>query len=206
MNEEKASASIRWLTTKRLESLSDGIFAIAMTILVLNLRVPLMTDTEAVTKLPGILRGLWPNFFAYTLSFLLLAAFWIMHHKQFHAIKKVDEPLLWLNIISMLFVVMIPFSTYLYGEYETSRTAALFFEGNLGLAGAAFFLTYWYATKDHRLVDDDLDARRVSLTRKRTALMPVVSVLAIGISFISPQYSTLAYLLIPVILVGFLKD
>lgn len=194
------SPTIRWLTTRRLEALSDGIFAIAMTLLVLNLDIPPMSDAEAVTKLPGQLLELWPHFFALTLSFFLLSIFWIMHHRQFRAIKRVDETLLWLNAATMLFIIMIPFSTSLHGEYEATQTAALFFEGNLFLAGIASFATYWYATFNHRLIDQSLDPQQIKKGLIRTAAIPVASLLAIGISFITPQYSTLTYAFIPVAL------
>lgn len=198
--------STPWLTTKRVESLTDGVFAIAMTLLVLNLRVPVISEDIAKQTLPGALLSLRPHFFAYGLSFFLLAVFWIIHHRQFHTIKRADQGLLWINIVALIFIVLLPFSTSLIGEYENVQLAAIFFEGNLLAAGLAFYFNYWYATANHRLVDPDLDERAIVIGRRRNLVIPVVSLVAIGLSFVSPQYSTLAYALIPFILAKYLKS
>ncbi len=200
MEEKSTQPTIRWLTTHRLEALSDGIFAIAMTLLVLNLNIPPMSESMAAAELPGKLLELWPHFFALAMSFFLLSVFWIIHHRQFHVIKRVDETLLWLNAATMLFIILIPFSTSLHGEYESTRIAALFFEGNLFFAGIASFLTYRYATYRHKLVDEDLTSRQIRIALTRNAAMPVASLVAMGVSFITPQYSTLTYAFIPIFL------
>lgn len=189
-----------WLTTKRIETLTDGVFAIAMTLLVLNLHVPVVKEVLAPQALPQALLNLSPHFFAYTLSFVLLAVFWIVHHRQFHQIKRADERLLWINVVILMFVALIPFSTSLMGEYENAQIAAVFFEVNMMFAGLALYVNWWYATAGHRLVDEDLDARRIARAGMRNLLVPGVSVIAIGVSFVTPSYSTMAYLLIPFIL------
>ncbi|MHB1391144.1 MAG: TMEM175 family protein [Thermoleophilia bacterium] len=80
-----------WLKINRIEALADGIFAIAMTLLVLGLEVPQIPHEAAASELFGLLSADWPRFEDYALSFLLLAMFWITHHRQFHLIRRVNN-------------------------------------------------------------------------------------------------------------------
>lgn len=197
--QQSSQRSRSWLTTQRIEALTDGIFAIAMTLLVLNLHLPKISSDLAAKELSKQLFGLWPHFQGYATSFILLAVFWIVHHKQFRAIKRANEVSLWMNILALLFVALIPFSTSLSGEYGNQQIAVVFFECNLLAAGLIFYLQWRYATNNHRLVDPGLDPQSIALARKRNLFIPIVSLLAIGVSFISPEWSTTTYLIIPLL-------
>ncbi len=194
------------MTKNRLETLVDGIFAIAMTLLVLNIRVPAMTHAQARSEMPAVLANLSPHFFAFAMSFALLTVFWMAHHRQFHFIEKVDEPFIWLNIFMLALIVLVPFTTSLVGEYETNQLTVILFELNLFGIGSCILAYWWYATRGHRLVSSKLTDRQIKYGLKRSAVLPVVSLFAIALSFVTPQYSTLAYLVIPVILAIFKKD
>lgn len=184
----------------RSVALTDGIFAIAMTILVLSIEVPDSADLAGRT-LGEYLLDNWVEFFNYALSFILLGVFWIIHHKQMEVIRRFDGALLWLNIIGLMFVCLIPFSTSLMGEYGAEQVAAVLFEANMMAIGLFFFLMWAYATKGMRLVDaEEVSPGHVRRGRRRNLVIPGVSAVAIAISFISPDYSTLAYIAIPVIL------
>lgn len=185
------------MNKNRLETLVDGIFAISMTLLVLNLRLP---QVNAETTLYRELLNMTPHFQSYVLSFYLLAVFWVVHHKQMRHISRVDEPFLWLNILAMVFVALIPFSTSLEGEYGNLQAAAVFFEGNLLAAGLAFSAQWAYASKNHRLLEPSVDQAVIDRALRRSAVMPIVSGVAIALSFVTPGYSTLAYLAIPVVM------
>lgn len=188
------------LTTHRLEALADGIFAIAMTLLVLNLNVPELGAAAADARLSRDLLAMWPHFSTYALSFFLLAVFWHIHHRQFHLIKQVNEPLLWLNVAALMLVALIPFSTSLQSEYGNLRTGAIFFEANMLAAGLAFAAQFRYASRNHRLVDPKLDPQVIAGALRRGLVLPVVSAVAMGISLVSPANSGLVYLAIPFIL------
>src|SRR5437660_2526621 len=114
-------SSIPGLGKGRLEALSDGIFATVMTVLVLSLSVPLITPpplpSELAADVTTNVLALAPNVLSYVLSFLLLAVMWVSHHNIFHYLKKVDRPLIWLNIVFLLAVGFVPFSTALLGRY-----------------------------------------------------------------------------------------
>ena len=187
------------MTTHRIEALTDGIYAIAMTLLVLNLALPEVGTDQAV-QLHDALFGQAHKFFNYALSFILLAIFWIIHHDQFHFIKRIDRNLLWLNIFCLMFVALIPFSTSIIGDYPDETIAKLFFDSNLFMLGLFNSLNWVYATKGYRLVDRSIDPRRIAIGKRRSAVTPIVALMAMGLSVITPQWSSCVYFLIPVLL------
>jgi len=200
MKISSSKALIPMLSTKRIQALTDGVFAIAMTLLVLNFEVPTIPEGSAVQMLPKLVLGLWPKFFNYVLSFILLAIFWIAHHRQFHFIKFIDQRLLWINILGLMFIVLIPFSTSLIGEYGDVQIAALVFECNLLVIGWLFYRQWWYVTGKRHLLDCDLSAQAILLIKKRNLVVPAISLVAIGLSFLTPQWSEVAYFAIPFIM------
>lgn len=187
------------LTSDRVETLTDGIFAIAMTLLVLNIHLPEL-GTSHQPELYALVIEQSRLFYNYALSFILLAIFWIIHHQQFHYIKRTDRRHIWLNIFILMFVCLMPFSTSLSGDYHGDWMAGLFFGSNMFILGVLFYLNWTYATKDHRLVDRDLDSHRIAIGKRRGAVTPLVSLLAMALSFIIPTMASYSYILIVVIL------
>ena len=184
--------------TGRIQALTDGVYAIAMTILILNLHVPQVAQSG-----PDLIHALWgisSLFTNFVISFLLLAIFWVVHHQHFYHIKRADTKLLWINIFSLLFVVLIPFTTSVYGEYPGLTVAAIFFEANILVLGLIKYVQWSYATTDRRLVDPDLDQAIIDQSKRLGLVTPAVSVVAIGAAFISPDWSTLTFLSIPFII------
>lgn len=188
------------MTTRRLEALTDGIFAIAMTLLVLTLDLQEVANGLTHAKLHQLLLAQIPKFYNYALSFVLLAIFWMLHHQQFHHIKKTEHRHLWINIFILMFVALIPFSTSLVGDYSSDWMAELFFGANIFILGILFSLNWHYSTRDYRLVEGKLDERRIQLGTRRGLVTPLVSLLAILTAFVNPSYSPYIFLLIPVIL------
>ena len=191
------------LKTSRIEALSDGIFAIAMTILILSFETiiqrPTQMDDEAVL---GLLIGLWPDFLHYVISFVILGAFWFQHHFQFHHIKKVDLPLIYINIAGLLFVGLIPFTTVIVSDYGNTIVAAIAFELNMLIAGLIFFIHWRYAAWKHHLLDADIDPETVKFYTRRNLIIPGVSLLAMAVSCFVPRFGTIVYLLVPVVLLA----
>ena len=134
------------LTTRRIEALVDGVFAIAMTILILNLKPPRTVSPLTSSQLVKMLLADSAKGWNYALSFLLLAVFWKVHHKHYHVIKRTDERLIWINIFMLMVVVLLPFSTSVYGEYPTLTAAAVFLELNLFFIGLFILIQWAYAT------------------------------------------------------------
>ena len=192
------------LKTGRIEALSDGIFAIAMTILVLSFDIPPKKFMDESALLRALI-GLWPDFLHYVESFIILGVFWLQHHYQFHMIKRTDSVLIILNIFGLMFIAMIPFSTAVMGDHGHSFFAALLSNLNLLAAGLLFYLHWFYATQGRRLVDPDMDIRVIRFYRHRNLVIPVTAVIVIILSFFSPRWSTLVYFAVPLFLVLYKK-
>lgn len=184
----------------RIQALTDGVYAIAMTILVLGLKTPNAPHNSA-----ALVKGLLDMQLQFTdlaLSFFLLAVFWTIHHRHFQDIIRVDTKLLWLNMLSLLFVILIPFSTTLYTEYRTVTTAAIFFEANILLLGLLKFWHWSYAARNNRLVRPKLSHRAIYRGQILNLVTPCVSLAAIGLALIAPDSSTMLFLLVPVLIAG----
>ena len=131
----------------RIEALTDGIFAVAMTLLVLDLRLP---ETLAAIDDAGLrkaLLALLPKLESYVISFLVLCIFWLGHHRLMHLVRGVDHLFLWRNLLFILFITFVPFSTSLMGQYRSLDDAPLVYGVNLGLVLAALdwrFAAYLY--------------------------------------------------------------
>src|SRR5215469_16375933 len=98
----------------RILALSDGVFAIAMTLLILQIAIP---ATAGDGRLSRALLALWPRYLAYLLSFLVIARFWVIHHQAFRLIARFDTALVWLNLLLLLFVAFLPFPTSVLGQH-----------------------------------------------------------------------------------------
>jgi len=182
------------LTKARIEALTDGIFATVMTVLVLGLNLPQAGLSEP--RIESEIVNLSPHILAYAFSFVVLGVYWIGHHNQFHYIKRTDRVFLWVNILFLLTIGFVPFSTSLLGLYPFSPTAVRIYGVNLAATGLALYFVWWYATRQHRLVEKDLDPHIVTLAQNRTLIGPVVSLIGIGFSFLDTRISLVLYLLL----------
>lgn len=189
------------LSTSRIEALTDGVFAIAMTLLVLNFEVPNPLEGQGAPELHRTLAGLWPNLIHYVESFLILSIFWVKNHQQFHFIRHSDQKLIWLNLLSLLFVCLIPFTTSLVSDYGHVSTAAIIFEANLMAAGSVYWLQWRYVTGEGGLVDPNLDGRVIKAYNYSSSVTPAISLLAIAVSLFAPRAGTALYFLTPLILI-----
>jgi len=187
-----------WESTNRIETLVDGIFAIAMTLLVLTIDVPQLPDTVSNVALQSTLIGLWPKFFAYGLSFILLAIFWRMNHQQFYIIKRTNTTLLQITVMWLLFVALVPFSASLTSEYGHLQSAVIFFHINMFLIGFFPALVWYYAVKKN-FMDEGITLERINEIQKIHLILPFLSLIAIIISFLTPSWSSLTYAFHPLV-------
>ena len=187
------------LTTSRIEAFTDGVFAIVITLLVLELKVPAIAGGRVAEELPHRLLDLWPTFLSYVISFVVVGVYWIGHHFMFHHIRRTDRALLWLNILFLLCVAFIPFPTALLGEYHSTQLAMVIYGATLIVTGLALFAIWWYATSGHRLVDPDIDSRYVHASTHRILTGPIVYALAVAVSFISVGASLILFALMPLL-------
>jgi uncharacterized membrane protein len=182
------------LSTARIQALCDGVFAVAMTLLILDVKVPLSSH-----DLPGHLYALRFKVLSYLFSFVILGIYWVGHHNQYHYIRRADRTLLWLNLLFFLTIAFIPFSAALIAEHTQERIAVTVYGINLILAGGMLYLIWWYATAGHRLVDKTLNPDVVRLAKIKIIQAPVVYLGAIAVSFLNPAISIAAYVLVPVL-------
>ena len=185
------------LSKKRVELLTDGIFAVVMTLLVLDISVPQISsshdaiDSAAVgTKLLNGLFDLWPKLFSFGISFILLAIFWLAHHRQFYYIKHVNRTLIWINFIFLMATCLLPFSASLLGEYSQQQVSIFVFGANSIMIASLLCIQWWYALSHYStLVHENLDPIIKTTSLRRLLFGIVVYLIAIGISFVDVRLS-----------------
>lgn len=164
--------------TGRLEAFSDGVFAIAITLLILTIQVP-PSDKTADKQLAARLLDSWPSYAAYLISFAFILIMWINHHNLFRLIHRTDQTFLLLNGLLLLFVTFVPFPTALLAQYITSQSednqkvAALVFNGTYVLLATAFNLLWRYASHGRRLLGKRADPQVVADVNRRFSFGPV---------------------------------
>ncbi len=191
----RREAPIGAMTTSRIEALSDGVFAIVMTLLVFDLRLPDAT----VVDLPTALTSLWPKFLGYVVSFLLLGIYWVGHRNQFNFIRRADQNFHWLNIFFFGVVCLVPFSTGILSRYPDTLLAVTIYGINLIMIGVALFFIWTYATYRGHLVDADLPRPVVQLGKQRSLLAPACYLVAILAGLLDPRLSLVIYALVPLL-------
>ena len=180
----------------RIVFFSDAVFAIAITLLVLDIRVPEMPERLVDEQLPQRLYELWPQYLSYVLSFLVIVIYWMAHHRIFRAIKRYDRALIWLNSLFLMCIAFSPFPTSLLGEYGNHQLAVVIYAANLALASLLLTGVWWYASSEHRLVDEDLDPGMIRAYRMRGLMIPLVFLISIGISFFSVNAALYSWMLL----------
>jgi uncharacterized membrane protein len=138
------------MNKSRLEAFSDGVFAIVITLLILNVKLP---ETD-YSHLAGALIAILPSVGVYILSFLLVGMYWAFHHYSFSFIKQVDGVLLWLNILFLLFISFMPFPTLLMGRFPFRFIPIAIYGSNLLLANATGFIMLIYLRRNKDLANE----------------------------------------------------
>ncbi|NLT21572.1 MAG: DUF1211 domain-containing protein [Syntrophorhabdus sp.] len=191
-----------FMTTHRIESLSDCIFAFSMTLLVMTFTFPGAGPQDETEVIRVFLKEV-AKLDRYVLAFALLAILWITHHQQFHHIRRTDRRFLWIQIAILMFIVMVPFTAAWMTAYSHLHITNLVFDVNLLVLGLLFLLSWFYATHGMRLVDENIDRRIVVRGAARSLITCIVALLAIATSFYHPGWSNYAFILTPLLL--FLK-
>ena len=167
----------------RILALSDGVFAIALTLLILDIAVPAMTSND---ELGTVLLNLWPHYLAYLLSFVVIARFWVIHHQTFRLIVRDDTTLVWLNFLLLIFVAFLPFPTSVLGAKESSPAAAVLYAIAVCLTGASSAAYLWYATGRGKLLRPDVGGAQIRAMRARSLSGPVFFALTVPIAAFAP--------------------
>jgi uncharacterized membrane protein len=182
--------------TKRIEALADGVFAIVMTLLVLELAVPHLAEPSTSDALLKELLGLRPKVIVYVLSFTVLGFFWTFHHRQLDLIVRNNGMFLWANIFFLMVVALIPFSTSLIGDYPTNRVAIIVYGSNFFVACQVLLLQWTYAAGRQRLVDPGLPKNTVRRIKIGLVVESLGIVAAVALSIIDTRLSLGVFALI----------
>lgn len=184
----------------RVEAFSDGVFAVAITLLVLSLDIP---GPGQHTSLVHQLDAQWPSFAAYVISFLIIGIMWVNHHTLLGKLARVDRPMLFLNLLLLLFVTAIPFPTHVYAQYLraggfNAKVAAALYSGLMEAAAISFNLIYWWAGHKDELLHDHVDADAHRAAFRQFSLGTIVYAALIGVAFLSAVIALLGHFLVAV--------
>lgn len=171
-------------STTRIEAFSDGVMAIILTLLVLNLNVPELRGEPTNRQVWQQLLKLLPNFVGFTFSFLFVAIFWVNHHQLFNSLSSATIKLLWINNLLLFWVCFIPFPTSLVGNYPQQPVAVAFFNFVFFVASASFCWMRHYAARAG-LYNDDIPEQEQRQAFRRSLLAPFMYLIAIGTAFLS---------------------
>jgi uncharacterized membrane protein len=174
------------MTMARIEAFSDGVFAIAITLLVLEIKVP--EDPEH--GLGQALIDQWPAYASYVVSFFIIGIIWVNHHAVFDHLARADRPLLFLNLTLLLFVAVLPFPTNLIATYmqeggADERVAAVVYSGTMTLMGVSFGALWLYASTHGRLLGDTLSPEQVRTLTRRFVIGSPVYLLSMLVALVS---------------------
>lgn len=185
------------MSKTRIEAFSDAIFAIIMTLLVLDLRIP---EVQTGTSLQGymiIFAPLFLKVLSFILSFTMIAIYWVNHHHFFQYIKEGTIGLIWLNTLLLLWLCLLPFPTSLLGAHPTDQFPIILYGVNLFLCAISFYWLRHYAQKAHLLVAN-CDQRKI-IGPKNSIPGMVIALLSIAFSFFNTYLSLFCFLIFPVI-------
>jgi uncharacterized membrane protein len=180
---------------ERLIFFSDAVFAIAITLLALDIRLPAGVGALSNAQLLDQLLGSWRKYLAFVISFLAIGTFWVAHHRRFRFIKRYDRGLLMLNLLFLMVIAFVPFPTSVISE-SGNRTATIFYALTMTLAGLMLTAIWWYASRRNRLTDTQLDAPQRRRQWVGLLLTVALFVLSIGLAFLNEDLARLSWLLV----------
>ncbi len=187
------------MSKNRAEALTDGIFAFAMTLLVLGMEVPepkpgyISADMVSAT-----LADIYPDFTHYLVAFVMLASFWLLHHRCYDRLKAIDLRMLWMNIATLVFVALIPFTTDLADGYVEVPLAGLIFSVNMLIVGTLLFLQWSYASRSKHMLIENVTPEQISMVSRKMLIMPCIAIIAIALALMGFPWTVMVYMIAPI--------
>jgi uncharacterized membrane protein len=202
MTEEDESKGRHGYSLDRTLAISDGVFAFAVTLLVLDLVVPSLSPGASSIDLWRALTKEYISFFSYTLSFLIAGVWWNAHHRNFGHIRSSDSTLRWLNLLFLLWIALLPFFTKILDQYINLQLGVVLYATDQAAAGIFLTFLWMYASKNHRLIDKNMKEPSIRLATFRNVAAPIFFFVSIGISFASPVLAVVSWVgMVPVFFV-----
>ena len=198
------------LLFERLVFFSDAVFAIAITLLIIEVKVPVLGNHDGGEVFPSVevlseqwpheLAKLVPKLIGYFFSFLVIGQYWIIHHRNFGIIKRQNRRLLWLNLLFLMSVAFIPFTTGFYSEYLYWSTALSWYCANIAIAGLMQWRLWRYASKNHRLIDPGTPVNKI----RQISLIHLGVPIAFGLAFFGGLFGipfglAITWIVIPIV-------
>ncbi|MGV4987324.1 TMEM175 family protein [Streptomyces sp. NPDC001709] len=178
----------------RVEAFSDGVFAIAITLLILDIKVPKAGEHGGLWQSIG---AQWPSYAAYVVSFLVIGIMWVNHHQVFSYVARVDRTLMFLNLLVLMVVAAVPWPTAMLAEYlredTASHAAAAVYSLVMVAMALAFQALWWHLTRTGHLFDTRVDTAAARATRARFALGSLGYPLTVGLAFVSAPLTLAAH-------------
>ena len=181
------------INLERLNALVDGVFAITMTLLVLELRLP---DSEAV-NLSGALTAMLPRLYIYLIAFYSIANHWVVHQRMFRHITEGDSILVWLTMMSLLFITLIPASTALVGRYPDEDLALACFSANSFLQAMTSWIFWAYVVRNQKKLAAESEPRLLTITSQVWLYISIGWLFSILLSFVNPYLTYTSWILWP---------
>ena len=188
-----ASELAGYINLERLTFLVDGIFAITMTLLVLELRPP----EEGISNLTESLVTMLPRLYVYFIAFYSIANYWVAHQRLFRHITRVNTVILWLTIIELLFITLTPACTAIIGRFPGQKLAAATFSGNSFLHALACWASWAYLARNHRQFAQDSDERVLAISAKVWLIIMVGWLFAILLGFFNVYMAYASWIVWP---------
>lgn len=181
----------------RIEALSDGVFSITMTLLILDIRLPHFTGTgdPEISQLLTLL----PRLENYVISFLVLGLFWIRQQMHFKVIRESDRNLMWINIFFLMFVAIIPLTNSLLFEYDETAISIQLYCVNIFMLSFIMHYQWHYAITNYRLVDEKYDMKSLTRIRTMNLMFPAAILVTFVLSFWSMRASKFSLYAIPLL-------
>jgi uncharacterized membrane protein len=178
---------------QRLTAMSDGVFSIVITLMVLSIRIPDIATDRVVQELPQHLMKMLPDLVTLIISFIILGIYWIGHNNVFTHIISHDRPLLWLNIFFLMSVATIPYPTTLIVRYGQAQTSIIIYAANLIVGGVLLDVIWWYGSRNRHLMCEGIDPKLISSFHHRILTGPIIYLFAVGVSFVSVMVAKLLF-------------
>ena len=164
---------------ERTIAFSDGVFAFAITLLIVDIQLPAVASEN---NLGFILISLWPNYLAFVISFFVISLYWLAHVRLFRKIKRCNRNLMWLNLFQLLFIVIIPFTTSVMSR-NLCQLSVIIYAFFMACAGYMSTILRFYATHNHRLVDEKYSSKDIKIEIILSLLAPICFTISIWIAF-----------------------
>lgn len=179
---ERESAKENAKELDRIILFSDAVFAIAITLLILEIRVPELARETAADRMPHALLELLPKFMGFFISFWMIAIYWVFHHQMCRHLRRYSRALIMLNFLFLMWIVFLPFSAGLFSTYFRVPLANVIYSLNLTVTGICLWLFWRHAAGGRRLIDPALTDREIHFHGLRALLIPAVYLLSVPIA------------------------